>query len=104
KRSSAARWPKRDSRRQDLQDFSGLTCKSCSHLVNPVKDYGESFMPNEIVEPVQSPFCGSLRSKKYYMLDRLATSADEYLDATNHVWCCETQEVIGPDNARVDPE
>ncbi len=61
-------------------------------------------MANELVEPVQSPFCGSLRSKKYYMLDRLATSADEYLDATNHVWCCETQEVIGPDNARVDPE
>jgi hypothetical protein len=29
------------------------------------------------------------------MLDRLATSADEYLDATNHVWCCETQEVSG---------
>ena len=61
-------------------------------------------MPNDSVEPMQSPFCGSLRSKKYYMLDRLATSADEYLDATNHVWCCETQEVIGPDNARVDPE
>ena len=61
-------------------------------------------MANELVEPMQSPFCGSLRSKKYYMLDRLATSADEYLDATNHVWCCETQEVIGPDNSRVDPE
>jgi hypothetical protein len=61
-------------------------------------------MPNESVEPLQSPFCGSLRSKKYFMLDRLATSADEYLDAANHVWCCETQEVIGPDNRRVDPE
>jgi hypothetical protein len=54
--------------------------------------------------PVQSAFCGSLRSKKYFMLDRLATSADEYLDAANHVWCCETQEVIGPDNRRVDPD
>jgi len=51
----------------------------------------------------QSAFCGSLRSKKYFMLDRLATSADEYLDAANHVWCSETQEVIGPDNGRVDP-
>jgi len=38
------------------------------------------------------------------MLDRLATSADEYLDAANHVWCRETQEVIGPDNRRVDPD
>lgn len=53
--------------------------------------------------PFQSPFCGSLRSKKFFMLDRLATSADEYLDAANHVWCCETQEVIGPDNRRVEP-
>jgi hypothetical protein len=52
---------------------------------------------------VQSPFCGSLRSKKFFLLDRLATSADDYLDAANHVWCCETQEVIGPDNRRVDP-
>ena len=47
---------------------------------------------------LQSPFCGSLRSKKFFMLDRIAMSADEYLDAANHVWCCETQEVIGPDN------
>ena len=52
---------------------------------------------------VQSPFCGSLRSKKFFLLDRLASSADDYLDAANHVWCCETQEVIGPDNRRVDP-
>ena len=51
-------------------------------------------MPEEPVA-INSPFCGSLRSKKFFMLDRLATSADEYLDATNHVWCCETQEVIG---------
>ena len=52
---------------------------------------------------VHSPFCGSLRSKKYFLLDRLAVSADDFLDAANHVWCCETQEVIGPDNRRVDP-
>lgn len=52
---------------------------------------------------VQSPFCGSLRSKKFFLLDRLASSAEDYLDAANHVWCCETQEVIGPDNRRVDP-
>ena len=52
---------------------------------------------------LQSPFCGSLRSKKFFMLDRIAMSADEYLDGANHVWCCETQEVIGPDNGRVDP-
>ncbi|HEY3579052.1 MAG TPA: hypothetical protein VGK82_00845 [Pyrinomonadaceae bacterium] len=52
---------------------------------------------------VQSPFCGSLRSKKFFLLDRLASSAEDYVDAANHIWCCETQEVIGPDNRRVDP-
>ena len=52
---------------------------------------------------IQSPFCGQLRSKKYFMLDRLATSAEDYIDGANHVWCFETQEVIGPDNGRVDP-
>ena len=63
-------------------------------------------LTNENAEPaaIQSPFCGSLRSKKFFMLDRLATTAEEYLDAANHVWCCETQEVIGPDNKAVHPE
>jgi len=55
-------------------------------------------------EPLQSPYCGSLRSKKFFLLDRLAASADDYLDAANHVWCCETQEVIGPDNGQVAPD
>ena len=52
---------------------------------------------------VQSPFCGSLRSKKFFMLDALATKADQYLDASNHCWCRETQQVMGPDGARVEP-
>jgi hypothetical protein len=54
--------------------------------------------------PVQSPFCGQLRSKKYFMLDHLAASAEDYIDGANHVWCCETQEVIGPDNRLVSAE
>jgi len=53
--------------------------------------------------PIQSPFCGSLRSKKFFMLDGIASSAEDYIDAANHVWCCETQEVIGPDNKGVSP-
>jgi hypothetical protein len=52
---------------------------------------------------IQSPFCGSLRSKKFFMLDTLATEAEQYLDASNHCWCRETQQVIGPDNGRVQP-
>ena len=59
---------------------------------------------NVIPTPIQTQFCGHLRSKKFFMLDRLATSADDYIDSANHVWCCETQEVIGPDNQRVNPD
>ena len=53
---------------------------------------------------LETPFCDRLRSKKFFKLDRLATSAEDYIDGANHVWCFETQEVIGPDNERVDPE
>ena len=38
-RSVWLRTKDRVSCRQDLQDFSGLTCKSCFHLVNPVNDF-----------------------------------------------------------------
>lgn len=65
-------------------------------------------MPNESISPstnasVQSPFCGSLRSKKFFLLDRLPTEASQYLDASNHCWCRETQQVVGPDGGRVHP-
>lgn len=51
----------------------------------------------------QSPFCGSLRSKKFFMLDGLAMDASEYLDGSNYCWCRETQQVVGPDGSRVNP-
>jgi hypothetical protein len=53
---------------------------------------------------VQSPFCGSLRSKKFFMMDCLAMDASQYLDSSNHCWCGETQLVIGPDGGYVHPE
>ena len=53
---------------------------------------------------LQSAFCGSLRSKKFFMLDGLATEAGDYLDASNHCWCRETHLVVGPDGGRVRPE
>ena len=49
-------------------------------------------------------FCGDLRSKKYYMLDTIATEADDYLDASGHCWCYHTQQPIGPDGQQVLPE
>jgi hypothetical protein len=54
-------------------------------------------------ESVNSPFCGSLRSKKFFMLDGMATRAEDYLDASNHCWCRETQQVVGPDGSQVNP-
>jgi hypothetical protein len=53
---------------------------------------------------VQTPFCGELRSKKFFMLDVIATSADQYLDASNHCWCFKTQQVLGPDGSQVGPD
>ncbi|MDQ6653990.1 MAG: hypothetical protein M3Y84_14775 [Acidobacteriota bacterium] len=53
--------------------------------------------------PIQSPFCGSLRSKKFFMLAAMATEAEDYLDASNHCWCRDTQQVIGTDGGRVSP-
>ena len=53
---------------------------------------------------IQTPFCASLRSKKFFMLDALAADAEQYLDASNHCWCRETQQVIGPDGGRATPD
>ena len=52
---------------------------------------------------LQSPFCGQLRSKKYFMLEGVATESAHYLDSTNHCWCRDTQQVVGPDGKRVHP-
>lgn len=51
----------------------------------------------------ESAFCGSLRSKKFFMMDGLASEAAQYLDASNHCWCRETQQTVGPDGGRVNP-
>jgi hypothetical protein len=51
-----------------------------------------------------TPFCGDLRSKKYYLLDGVAKKAEEYLDDSGHCWCYHTQVVVGPDHNIVMPE
>ena len=53
---------------------------------------------------VQSPFCGDLRSKKFFMLDVLPTEEEQYLDSSNHCWCYQTQQVVGPDGSPVEPD
>jgi hypothetical protein len=52
----------------------------------------------------QSAFCASLRSKKFFMLDVVPTEESQYLDASNHCWCRETQQVIGPDGGTARPD
>ena len=51
-----------------------------------------------------TPFCGDLRSKKYYMLDRIATEADDYMDPSGHCWCYHTQQAVGPDGKHAMPD
>jgi hypothetical protein len=53
---------------------------------------------------LQTPFCGDLRSKQYFLLDVIPTTAEEYLDPSNHCWCRITQTPVGPDDRKVNPE
>ncbi len=50
-----------------------------------------------------SPFCGDLRTKKYYFLKRPAMEPADLLDASNDCWCARTQLRLGPDDESVDP-
>jgi len=53
---------------------------------------------------VQTPFCGSLRSKKFFMLNVIPAKAEDYIDASGHCWCYDTQQVRGPDDCYVSTE
>ena len=53
---------------------------------------------------VNTPFCGELRSKKFYIKDQIIMTADEYRDSSGHIFCYHTQMPIGPDGYRVDPD
>jgi len=59
---------------------------------------------NKFPLPVlQTPFCGELRSKKFYLRDTLPVSEEDFLDSFGHVWCYHTQLPVGPDGAVVHP-
>jgi hypothetical protein len=53
---------------------------------------------------MQSAFCGSLRSKKFFMIGVIPSAAEDYLDGSNHCWCSQTQQAIGPDGGMAQPE
>jgi hypothetical protein len=52
---------------------------------------------------VQTPFCGDLRSKQFFLLDVIPTEESQYLDQSGHCWCYHTQQVVGPDRGIVMP-
>jgi len=67
----------------------------------------DSDVQSDVLAPgntLQSAFCGSLRSKKFFMIDVMPTDASQYLDGSNHCWCRETQQAIGPDGGIAQPE
>lgn len=70
-------------------------------MMEHVEDDHETTASANVLE---SPFCGALRSKKFFMRNELATEASHYLDSSNHCWCRETQQVTGPDGGRVRPD
>jgi hypothetical protein len=51
-----------------------------------------------------TPFCGDLRSKKYFMLATIPSQAADLLDGSGHCWCHHTQQPIGPDGLHVLPD
>jgi hypothetical protein len=52
----------------------------------------------------QTPFCGDIRSKKYFLLDTIPSDASDLMDGSGHCWCYHTQQPIGPDGLHVLPE
>jgi hypothetical protein len=38
------------------------------------------------------------------MIGVIPSAAEDYLDGSNHCWCRETQQAIGPDGGMAQPE
>jgi hypothetical protein len=56
------------------------------------------------LEVLNTPICGELRSKKYYMFRELPLKEEDFLDDSNHTWCYHTHNPIGPDGNIVEPK
>ena len=53
---------------------------------------------------INTPFCGDLRSKKFYIHDEIFMNAEDFRDQSGHIFCYHTQMPVGPDGFRVEPE
>jgi hypothetical protein len=58
----------------------------------------------EKVQPLQSPICREIRSKKVFNLKSIPIAPGDVLDQSNWCWCRVTQQVFGPDGDKVRPE
>jgi hypothetical protein len=56
------------------------------------------------VDPLDSPYCKHLRSKKWYFRTGPPQVARDLLDASNHCWCGVTCESLGRDGDMAEPE
>jgi hypothetical protein len=54
-------------------------------------------------DSLESRFCRHLRSKHYFFLSTVPTTAEELADASNFYWCSTTMQCLGPDGERVCP-
>jgi hypothetical protein len=53
---------------------------------------------------LETPFCGDLRSNKFYRMGVIPTTEDDFFDASGHTWCYHSQMPIGPDGMQVSPD
>jgi hypothetical protein len=61
----------------------------------------------EVVHPLkvlQTPFCGELRSKKFFIRDEIPTKAEDFMDSSGYIVCYHTHMAIGPDGGVVHPD
>ena len=59
--------------------------------------------PQSSLNVLNTPFCGELRSKRFFMIDGLPSEESDFLDGSGHCWCYHTQQPIGPDGHHVGP-
>jgi len=57
-----------------------------------------------MADTLQSPFCGNLRSTKFFLKQRFPMATEDFLDPVNHCWCRCTMQAIGPDGDLVHPD
>lgn len=60
-------------------------------------------MANETRNPI-SPYCSRMRSKKLFFAEGPPRERADILDGSGWCWCAETQDAVGPDRERVDPD